>query len=94
MEPRILRKVMVLAVALAGIAAGAQAPPLIYSAVIGTSTTPNTLTLVGTDFAPVSYTHLDVYKRQVLERPNHYPITSHSVVARTNADFPICTICT
>jgi hypothetical protein len=33
-------------------AAGAQAPPLIYSAVIDTSTTPNSLTLLGTNFAP------------------------------------------
>src|ERR1035438_9738585 len=41
-----------LSVALAGMAAGAQAPPLIYSAVIDTSTTPNSLTLLGTNFAP------------------------------------------
>src|ERR1022692_4338324 len=41
-----------LSVALAGMAAGAQAPPLIYSAVIDTSTTPNLLTLLGTNFAP------------------------------------------
>src|ERR1022692_3033820 len=41
-----------LSAALAGIAAGAQAPPLIYSAVIDTSTTPNSLTLLGTNFAP------------------------------------------
>src|ERR1039457_3704819 len=41
-----------LSAALAGIAAGATAPPLIYSAVIDTSTTPNSLTLLGTNFAP------------------------------------------
>src|ERR1039458_3981836 len=41
-----------LSAALAGMAAGAQAPPLIYSAVIDTSTTPNSLTLLGTNFAP------------------------------------------
>src|ERR1035438_2912860 len=41
-----------LSAALAGMAAGAQAPPLIYSAVIDTSVTPNLLTLLGTNFAP------------------------------------------
>src|ERR1035438_9097327 len=33
-------------------AAGAQAPPLIYSAVLFRSVTPNLLTLLGTNFAP------------------------------------------
>ena len=51
MQPR-LRRLMLLTAALAGVAAGAQAPPLIYSAVLDTSDTPNTLTLLGTGFAP------------------------------------------
>src|ERR1017187_4044154 len=41
-----------LSVALAGMAAGGKAPPLIYSAVIENSTNPNSLTLLGTNFAP------------------------------------------
>ena len=46
MESRLLCKLVLLTAALAGIAAGATAPPLIYSAVIDTSTTPNSLTLL------------------------------------------------
>lgn len=51
MESRLLRRLMLLTVALAGVAAGAQSPPLIFSAVIKTSTTPNTLTITGTNFS-------------------------------------------
>ena len=52
MESRLLCKLVLLTAALAGIAAGAQAAPLIYSAVIGTTTNPYTLTLLGTGFSP------------------------------------------
>src|ERR1019366_4398240 len=52
MKRRLFPRLVFLSAALAGIAAGAQAPPLIYSAIIDTSKTPNLLDLTGTNFAP------------------------------------------
>ena len=52
MEPRLLRRLMLLTVVLAGAAPGAQSPPLIFSVVIDTSKTPNQLDIIGTGFSP------------------------------------------
>src|SRR5450755_2505598 len=52
MELRLFGRLAVLGFALVAMAAGAQAPPIIYSAILDTSKTPNQLNLVGNNFSP------------------------------------------
>jgi hypothetical protein len=88
MESRLLRRLMLLTVALAAIAAAAQSPPVIYSAIIDTSTTPNTLNLTGTEFAPTGNRPMLYFDNVLLTVPTYSNLAITANMPASPSPYP------